>query len=130
MINNEIKFLATNINCYTEDQVLIIGISNDLIFPNNYLILSRFDEDEDEDEGDVDESIGIQTHLTEIEVAKAVKSIVLKKNTLTIEINKHKTEQIQAKKIIIEFNELDNTLLIKYINDIFSDSSATVIINV
>ncbi|MCO6539671.1 MAG: hypothetical protein J6569_06010 [Gilliamella sp.] len=126
MINNEIKFLATNINCYTEDQVLIIGISNDLIFPNNYLILSRFDEDE----GDVDESIGIQTHLTEIEVAKAVKSIVLKKNTLTIEINKHKTEQIQAKKIIIEFNELDNTLLIKYINDIFSDSSATVIINV
>lgn len=126
MINNEIKFLATNINCYTEDQVLIIGISNDLIFPNNYLILSRFDEDE----GDVDESIGIQTHLTEIEVAKAVKSIVLKKNTLTIEINKHKTEQIQAKKIIIEFNELDNTLLIKYINDIFSDSLATVIINV
>ncbi|MCO6557675.1 MAG: hypothetical protein J6577_10660 [Gilliamella sp.] len=122
--------MATNINCYTEDQVLIIGISNDLIFPNNYLILSRFDEDEDEDEGDVDESIGIQTHLTEIEVAKAVKSIVLKKNTLTIEINKHKTEQIQAKKIIIEFNELDNTLLIKYINDIFSDSSATVIINV
>ncbi|MFQ0999164.1 hypothetical protein [Gilliamella sp. BG6] len=123
--------MATNINCYTEDQVLIIGISNDLIFPNNYLILSRFDEDEgDVDEGDVDESIGIQTHLTEIEVAKAVKSIVLKKNTLTIEINKHKTEQIQAKKIIIEFNELDNTLLIKYINDIFSDSSATVIINV
>ncbi|OCG77487.1 hypothetical protein A9G44_04955 [Gilliamella sp. Occ4-3] len=126
MINNEIKFLATNINCYTEDQVLIIGISNDLIFPNNYLILSRFDEDE----SDVDESIGMQTHLTEIEVTKAVKNIVLKKNTLTIEINKHKIEQIQAKKIIIKFNELDNTLLIKYINDIFSDSSTTVIINV
>ncbi|WP_143426336.1 hypothetical protein [Gilliamella sp. Occ4-3] len=118
--------MATNINCYTEDQVLIIGISNDLIFPNNYLILSRFDEDE----SDVDESIGMQTHLTEIEVTKAVKNIVLKKNTLTIEINKHKIEQIQAKKIIIKFNELDNTLLIKYINDIFSDSSTTVIINV
>jgi hypothetical protein len=121
--NSEIKFLANTINCYTENEVFIIGISDDPISPNHYLILSRYDED------DVDESIGIQTHLTGMEVAKAIKRIVLKTNTLTIEINKHNTEQVRARKMIIEFSEIDKTLLITYINNIFLNSSVKVIIS-
>ncbi|WP_218057365.1 hypothetical protein, partial [Gilliamella sp. Fer1-1] len=55
MLNCEVRFLATTVNCYTEDEVLIIGTGNDPVSPNHYLILSRFDD------GEVDKSIGIQT---------------------------------------------------------------------
>jgi hypothetical protein len=123
MLNCEVRFLATTVNCYTEDEVLIIGMGNDPVSPDHYLILSRFND------GEVDKSIGIQTHLTEMEISSAINSIVLKANILTIAINKHKVDEVKVKKIVVEFGQIDQTLLIKYINDIFLNSSVKVMIN-
>ena len=59
---NEMIFLASIIECYTENDVLIIGAGDDEFYPDNYIVVSRFDD------GDVDGSIGIQTNISEVEV--------------------------------------------------------------
>ena len=91
----EITFFGTVINCYTENDVLIIGIGNDKISPNQYLIISKLDEDE------IGESIGIQTYLSEIEIVNAIDSLVLKFNYLIINIKKNKENEVGARKIIV-----------------------------
>jgi len=115
----EITFLATVINCYTENDVLIIGIGNDRVLPNQYLIISKLDEDE------IGEYIGIQTYLSDIEVANAIDSLVLKFNYLIINIKRNKENEVGVRKIIIKFKDIDPVLLVKYINDIFFSSSVT-----
>ena len=115
----EITFFGTVINCYTENDVLIIGIGNDKISPNQYLIISKLDEDE------IGESIGIQTYLSEIEIVNAIDSLVLKFNYLIINIKKNKENEVGARKIIVKFKDIDLVLLAKYINDIFLNSSVT-----
>ena len=115
----EITFLATVINCYTENDVLIIGIGNDSVLPNQYLIISKLDEDE------IGEYIGIQTYLSDIEVANAIDSLVLKFNYLIINIKRNKENEVGVRKIIIKFKDIDPVLLVKYINDIFFSSSVT-----
>ena len=115
----EITFLGTVINCYTENDVLIIGIGNDKISPNQYLIISKLDEDE------IGESIGIQTYLSDIEIVNAIDSLVLKFNYLIINIKRNKENEVGARKIIVKFRDIDLVLLAKYINDIFLNSSAT-----
>ena len=47
-MTEEITFTATEVNCYVEDDVTIIGIGDDAVSPDHFIILSRFDE-EDED---------------------------------------------------------------------------------
>lgn len=115
----EITFFGTVINCYTENDVLIIGIGNDKISPNQYLIISKLDEDE------IGESIGIQTYLSDIEIVNAIDSLVLKFNYLIINIKKNKENEVGARKIIVKFKDIDLVLLAKYINDIFLNSSVT-----
>ena len=115
----EITFLGTVINCYTENDVLIIGIGNDKISPNQYLIISKLNEDE------IGESIGIQTYLSDIEIVNAIDSLVLKFNYLIINIKRNKENEVGARKIIVKFKDIDLVLLAKYINDIFLNSSAT-----
>ena len=78
----EITFFGTAINCYTENDVLIIGIGNDKVSPNQYLIISKLDEDE------IGESIGIQTYLSDIEVVNAIDSLILKFDYLIINIKR------------------------------------------
>jgi hypothetical protein len=58
MLEREVRFLSTTVNYYTEDEVLLVGIGNNPVSPDHYLILSRLDN------GEVNKSIGIQTHLT------------------------------------------------------------------
>ena len=116
----EITFFGTVINCYTENDVLIIGIGNDKISPNQYLIISKLDEDE------IGESIGIQTYLSDIEIVNAIDSLVLKFNYLIINIKKNKENEVGARKIIVKFKDIDLVLLAKYINDIFLNSSVTI----
>ncbi|PIT58734.1 hypothetical protein [Snodgrassella alvi] len=120
----EIRFFASVLSCYTENDVLTIGIGNDPILPDRYLIISRFDD------GEIDDSIGIQTYISEIEVANAIENIVLKKNSFTIDIKKKKENEVCARKIIINFDNIDTNLLVKYINEIFLNSSVKVIINI
>ena len=114
----EITFLGTVINCYTENDILIIGIGNDKISPNQYLIISKLEEDE------IGESIGIQTYLSDIEIVNAIDSLVLKFNYLIINIKRNKENEVGARKIIVKFRDIDLVLLAKYINDIFLNSSA------
>lgn len=116
----EITFLGTVINCYTENDVLIIGIGNDKISPNQYLIISKLNEDE------IGESIGIQTYLSDIEIVNAIDSLVLKFNYLIINIKRNKENEVGARKIIVKFKDIDLVLLAKYINDIFLNSSVTI----
>ena len=115
----EITFLGTVINCYTENDILIIGIGNDKISPNQYLIISKLEEDE------IGESIGIQTYLSDIEIVNAIDSLVLKFNYLIINIKRNKENEVGVRKIIIKFKDIDPVLLVKYINDIFFSSSVT-----
>lgn len=115
----EVTFLGTVINCYTENDILIIGIGNDKISPNQYLIISKLEEDE------IGESIGIQTYLSDIEIVNAIDSLVLKFNYLIINIKRNKENEVGARKIIVKFRDIDLVLLAKYINDIFLNSSAT-----
>lgn len=120
----EITFFGTVINCYTENDVLIIGIGNDKISPNQYLIISKLDEDE------IGESIGIQTYLSDIEIVNAIDSLVLKFNYLIINIKRNKENEVGARKIIVKFKDIDLVLLAKYINDIFLNSLVTLEIDV
>lgn len=121
----EIRFFASILSCYTENDVLTIGIGNDSISPDRYLIISRFNDDDE-----IDDSIGIQTYLSEIEVANAIENIVLKKNSFTIDIKKKKENEVCAQKFIINFDNIDTNLLVKYINEIFLNSSVNVTIDI
>lgn len=123
-MTKEIRFFASVINCYTENEVITIGIGNDPISPDRYFILSRFDDSE------IDDSIGIQTHTSEIEVINAIDNIVLKQNSLKIDIKKNKNNEVFARKIVIDFDNIDMNLLVKYIKEIFSGSSVKVTIDI
>ncbi|EPJ3766693.1 hypothetical protein NPI25_004190, partial [Providencia stuartii] len=77
-MDNIYTFKASIVNCYTENDVVVIGVGDDPTSPQNYLILSRFDD------GEVDDSIGIQTSLSEREYSNAIDKIILRKYTLKI----------------------------------------------
>ncbi|MDS1774093.1 hypothetical protein QX226_22555 [Vibrio vulnificus] len=120
---NEIIFLASIIECYTENDVLIIGVGDDKFDPENYIVVSRFDD------GDVDDSIGIQTHLSEIEVPNAIMKVCLRKNKVVFFIKESKIQKVQVSKIEIDFTDeskVDISSLEKYIHDIFVHSSTVV----
>nr|WP_306463351.1 hypothetical protein [Providencia stuartii] len=123
-MDNIYTFKASIVNCYTENDVVVIGVGDDPTSPQNYLILSRFDD------GEVDDSIGIQTSLSEREYSNAIDKITLEKNTLKIEIKTDKIKDVRFSNILVYLNadHLNYSTLKEYIDTIFHDSSATVII--
>ncbi|EEG83353.1 hypothetical protein PROPEN_04117 [Proteus penneri ATCC 35198] len=74
----EIRFTATEVNCYVEDDVTIIGIGDDVVSPDHFIILSRFDEE------DIDNSIGLMTHLSDIEAINTLVKITLDRKNITL----------------------------------------------
>ncbi|MDN0006050.1 hypothetical protein QVM88_06550 [Providencia stuartii] len=123
-MDNIYTFKASIVNCYTENDVVVIGVGDAPTSPQNYLILSRFDD------GEVDDSIGIQTSLSEREYSNAIDKITLEKNTLKIEIKTDKIKDVRFSNILVYLNadHLNYSTLKEYIDTIFHDSSATVII--
>ena len=120
---NEMIFLASIIECYTENDVLIIGAGDDEFYPDNYIVVSRFDD------GDVDGSIGIQTNISEVEVPNAIVKVCLRKNKLVFFIKESRVHQVQFSKVEIYFTDdctVDVPTLEKYIHDIFVFSSTVV----
>lgn len=116
-------FLAAIVECYTENDVSIIGMGDDTFEPENYIIISRFDD------GDVNDSIGIQTHLSENEISNAIAKVFFRKNKIVFFINEISIPQVKNSKIEVGFThntQLDICLLEKYINDIFINSSTIV----
>ncbi|MER5123100.1 hypothetical protein KDV41_21095, partial [Providencia stuartii] len=107
-----------------ENDVVVIGVGDDPTSPQNYLILSRFDD------GEVDDSIGIQTSLSEREYSNAIDKITLEKNTLKIEIKTDKIKDVRFSNILVYLNaeHFNYRTLKEYIDTIFHDSSATAII--
>ncbi len=76
----EIRFTATEVNCYVEDDVTIIGIGDDVVSPDHFIILSRFDEEDE----DIDNSIGLMTHLSDIEAINTLVKITLDRKNITL----------------------------------------------
>ncbi|WP_426773809.1 hypothetical protein [Proteus faecis] len=74
----EIRFTATEVNCYVEDDVTIIGIGDDAVSPDHFIILSRFDEEDE----DIDNSIGLITHLSDIEAINSLEKIILERKEI------------------------------------------------
>jgi hypothetical protein len=123
----EVEFYARTINCFEEDGVKIIGVGSGYSDPDAFVIISRFDE------GSVDESIGIQTHLTDYEVPGAIKGLSLDGDFFTIYINDNDQGSLKASGIRIFLAEVSDKSSIaqleKSILDIFSGSSAQIILN-
>lgn len=122
-MTNKIK--ASFINCYIENEVTIIGISDNPINPQNYLIISRFD-----DNNDIDNSIEIQTHLSEQKFSNVISKIIINKTTLNINIKPNKIKEVEFSNILVSFssNKINYILLKQYINNIFYTSSVILLL--
>ncbi|WP_075673811.1 hypothetical protein [Proteus terrae] len=79
-MTEEITFTATEVNCYVEDDVTIIGIGDDAVSPDHFIILSRFDEEDE----DIDNSIGLMTHLSDIEAINTLEKITLVRKNIVL----------------------------------------------
>lgn len=123
-MKKESHFFATTINCYTENDVLIVGIGNHAISPDRYLIISRFDE------GEIDDAIGIQTNNSTMEVANAISNLFLQQNSLTVEIKADKQYLVGEQRLTAEFTNQNIALLTEYIKKIFLGSSVNLSIDV
>lgn len=123
-MSNEVKFTASVVNCYTEDDVLVMGIGDDPTEPENYLIISRFDD------GEIDDSIGIQTHLSEMETSNAIEKVILNRTNFIVDIKAGKEEKVKASRIVVTLNNdnINYSLFESYLNDVFSGSSVDLII--
>lgn len=80
IMTEEITFTATEVNCYVEDDVTIIGIGDDAVSPDHFIILSRFDEEDE----DIDNSISLMTHLSDIEVINTLEKITLVRKNIVL----------------------------------------------
>jgi hypothetical protein len=119
----EIEFFAETVRCYTENEVLIIGLGDQGETPANFVIVTRFDETEDV-EGN-DDAIGVQTNLSEREYSGVVNKITLTKNIFEILIKKYKIDEIEISRIKIgfDYSKIDSGKLIEYLHGIFDRSS-------
>lgn len=80
IMTEEITFTATEVNCYVEDDVTIIGIGDDAFSPDHFIILSRFDEEDE----DIDNSIGLMTHLSDVEAINTLEKITLDRKNIVL----------------------------------------------
>lgn len=121
-MSNEVKFTASVVNCYTEDDVLVMGIGDDPTEPENYLIISRFDD------GEIDDSIGIQTHLSEMETSNAIEKVILNRTNFIVDIKAGKEEKVNASRIVVTFSNdnIDYVRLKNHLSDIFFGSSVSI----
>ncbi|OAT46878.1 hypothetical protein M997_1876 [Proteus hauseri ATCC 700826] len=118
-MNEDIIFTATEVNCYIEDDVTIIGIGDDPVSPEHFIILSRFDEEDE----DIDNSIGFMTHLSDIETINAIKQITLSREKVIFSL----TTDIKIS-INLEIDDSHFTHLHEYLLLIIKDSSIKLIV--
>ncbi|MBP9643664.1 MAG: hypothetical protein KBE15_09295 [Budvicia sp.] len=101
-----------------------MGIGDDPTEPENYLIISRFDD------GEIDDSIGIQTHLSEMETSNAIEKVILNRTNFIVDIKAGKEEKVKASRIVVTLSNdnINYSLFESYLNDVFSGSSVDLII--
>lgn len=118
-MNKIIEFTAACVNCYKEDDVLIIGAGDDEHEPKNFVIIGRFDEDE----LSVNECIGFQSEATECEIADAIQSVQLRTNELEIVLNDSAANNLGVKEYHAAISTVkDAELLKQYLREIFDGS--------
>ncbi|MBA7847680.1 hypothetical protein HV213_11735 [Klebsiella sp. RHBSTW-00484] len=117
-------FVATIVNCYTENDVPVIGIGDDPFEPEHYIVISQFIDDDE----NIDKSIGLQTHLAERELSAAIEKIILNVSQITIVIQKSKVADVGTECINIDLTNTrdQRPLLQEYLQTIFARSSVLI----
>lgn len=123
-MSNIIKFFISTVTSYTEDDVDIIAFGDDDEMPQNYVIISRFD-DPGADDSPRDEMIGIQTSQSAYEVSAAILSIKLSRNSIEIVIRDELADKVGANILVADFSINDNSFenLRKYVERIILGSN-------
>lgn len=114
----EITFTATEVNCYVEDDVTIIGIGDDAVSPDHFIILSRFDEEDE----DIDNSIGLMTHLSDIEAINTLEKVTLDRKNIILVLKNNVVITIH-----LDIEENHFTQLNDYLQQIIQGSSIKLI---
>lgn len=111
--------IAACINCYEENDVLIIGIGDDTHDPKNFIIIGRFDEDE----LPVNECIGFHSESTEYELTDSIRSVQLTEDKLVIVLNEDAVKMIDIREyqVVIPAAK-DSKSLGKYLMEVFDGS--------
>ncbi len=107
IMTEEIMFTATEVNCYVEDDVTIIGIGDDAVSPDHFIILSRFDEEDE----DIDNSIGLMTHLSDIEAINTLEKITLDRKNIVLVLKNNVVITIHLDIENNQFAQLNDYLL-------------------
>lgn len=118
IMTEEITFTATEVNCYVEDDVTIIGIGDDAVSPDYFIILSRFDEEDE----DIDNSIGLMTHLSDIEAINTLEKIILDRKNIILALKDNVVITIHLDVEDNHFVQLNN-----YLQQILQGSSIKLI---
>lgn len=121
-MNESMRFKANEVNCYTEIDVTVIGIGDDPSTPDNFIILSRFDEDED-----IDNSIGLMTHLSDVEMINSIKQITLERNKICFFLKPNKQNKEETITIDLDIDDSHFAHLLEYLLLIIKDSSIQLI---
>jgi hypothetical protein len=116
------RFSASVVNCYTEGGAHIIGVGDDPATPEKFIILSRFDD------GDVDESIGFSSTLTDREVSNCIKAVSVSSREITVSIKESRSEDVGASIFVTDLtsSQFDFDSLTDFIGKIFAGSSSEV----
>lgn len=118
IMTEDITFTATEVNCYVEDDVTIIGIGDDAVSPDHFIILSRFDEEDE----DIDNSIGLMTHLSDIEAINTLEKITLDRKNITLVLKNNVVITI-----CLDIEDTHFVQLNDYLQQIFQESSIKLI---
>lgn len=94
------NFIASSIECYEENDVLIVAFGDGGADPSNYVIITRLD---DEDDSGIDGCIGLQTSEAGYEVAGAIKKIVLNDSGVIIEVKPQFIKHFGGSAILVRF---------------------------
>jgi hypothetical protein len=123
-MNNIINFPSSTVRAYTEDEVSVVGFGDHDESPENYIIVSRYDEPGAEDMPR-DAMIGIQTSESAYEVAAAISAITLSRHSIEIVVNDKNIQDVGAKilRTTFEINDEEFEHLTKYIELINAGSS-------
>lgn len=129
-MNNSLKFNASVLECYEEDDVLTVALGDNEQSPENYLIITRLD---DEDNDSIDEGIGLQTSQSAYEASAAIEKVILHSDRLDVVITPDSHEHFGCSKLEGVFSETVRNapekiaLLRKYLEAIFNGSKTTLI---
>ncbi|WP_325948060.1 hypothetical protein [Pseudomonas putida] len=96
------NFVASSIECYEENDVLVVAIGEGGVDPVNYLIMTRLD---DEDNLSVDDGIGLQVSGATYEMSGAIKKLVLEESGLRVEVKPPFIDSLGGSSILVKFDE-------------------------